>query len=226
MPSHHFIPGARFRFLTPSYDRLSRLMGFGERFRAFELRALGALDGKRVLDVGCGTGALLAELREAKPARLVGIDPDPAMLAQAEPKLRAAGVTAELLRGSADALPFPDGSFDVVVSSLMFHHLDGPTKRAALREWRRALAPRGALVLVDFGAPRNAMLRAVLWPLGLFEHVAENMRGRLPALLEEAGFTCSEVGRYGGVVVALAATPRTLTAPGARPAGSRLGAPR
>ncbi|WP_242393230.1 class I SAM-dependent methyltransferase, partial [Anaeromyxobacter oryzisoli] len=77
------------------------------------------------LDVGCGTGALLVALRrEAKPARLVGVDPDPDMLAQAEPKLRAAGVAAELLRGSADALPFPDGSFDVVVSSLMFHHLD------------------------------------------------------------------------------------------------------
>jgi ubiquinone/menaquinone biosynthesis C-methylase UbiE len=219
MPSDNFIRGARFRFLTPSYDRLSRLVGLGERFRAFEVRAVGPLDGKRVLDVGCGTGALLVALRrEAKPARLVGVDPDPDMLAQAEPKLRAAGVAAELLRGSADALPFPDGSFDVVVSSLMFHHLDAATKRGALREWRRVLAPGGALVLVDFGAPRNALLRVVSWPLGLFEHVADNLRGRIPALLDEAGFACREVGRYGGVVAALAATPRASTASGARSA--------
>jgi SAM-dependent methyltransferase len=99
---------------------------------------------------------------------------------------------------SADALPFPDGSFDVVVSSLMFHHLDAATKRGALREWRRVLAPGGALVLVDFGAPRSALLRVVLWPVGLFEHVTDNLRGRIPALLDEAGFACREVGRYGG----------------------------
>ncbi len=210
MPSDRFIPGARFRFLTPWYDRLCRLVGMGDRLRAFEVRASGPLAGKRVLEVGCGTGELLrAVWRDAKPARLVGLDPDPGMLAQAEAKFRGSGVAAELLRGWAEALPFPDGSFDVVLSSLMLHHLDTSTKRAALREWRRVLAPGGALVLVDFGVPRSAFLRTLLWParLGLFEQVADNLRGRVPAFLEEAGFSWKEVGRYGDVVVAHVARP-------------------
>lgn len=205
MNAHRFIPGAGFGFLTSSYDRLCRLIGLGERLRAFEVGVVGPVDGKRVLEVGCGTGELLrAVSRGARPARLVGLDPDPAMLAQAEAKLRAAGVEAELTRGFAEGLPFADGAFDLVLSSLMLHHLDAPTKRAALREWRRVLAPGGALVLVDFGAPRSALLRALLWParLGLFEEVADNVRGKVPALLEEAGFSSREAGRYGDVVVA------------------------
>ena len=208
MTSHRFFPGAGFRFLTPSYDRLSRLMGLGDRFRAFEVRAMGPLAGKRLLDVGCGTGELMRALpRDSGLARVVGLDPDPDMIAQADAKLRAAGVAAELARGWAQELPFPDRSFDVVVSSLMFHHLDGATKRAALREWRRVLTPGGALVLVDFGVPRSALLRALLWPLRLSEHFAENLRGLIPALLEEAGLSWEEGGRYGDVVVAHVARP-------------------
>ena len=210
MRSHHFIPGARFRFLTPSYDRLCRLLGMGDRMRAFEVRVIGPVAGKRVLEVGCGTGELLrAVSRGATPARLVGLDPDQGMLDQAGAKFRASGVAAELVLGYAEALPFPDGSFDVVLSSLMFHHLDAATKRTALREWRRVLAPGGVLVLVDFGAPRSALLRALTWParLGLFEQVAENLRGRVPALLAEAGFSSEEVGRYGDIIVAHVARP-------------------
>lgn len=205
MTRDRFIPGAGFGFLTSSYDRLCRLIGLGEPLRTFELGLVGPVDGRRFLEVGCGTGELLSTIaRAGRPARLAGVDPDPAMLAQAEAKLRAAGLAPELLRGFAQALPFADGTFDVVLSSLMLHHLDGPTKRAALREWRRVLAPGGALVLVDFGPPRSRLLRALLWPtrFGLFEEVAENMRGRIPALLEEAGFAPREAGRYRDVVVA------------------------
>jgi ubiquinone/menaquinone biosynthesis C-methylase UbiE len=203
--SHRFIPGARFGFLTSSYDRLCRLLGLGEAFRAFEVAVVGPVEGKRVLEVGCGTGELLRALaRKGAPARLVGLDPDPAMVAQAEAKLRASGVPGEVERGFAQALPFPDGAFDVVVSSLMLHHLDAATKRAALREWRRVLAPGGALVLVDFGVPRSALLRALLSPgrLGVFEHVSDNLSGRVPAFLEEAGFSWTEAGRYHDLVIA------------------------
>jgi ubiquinone/menaquinone biosynthesis C-methylase UbiE len=134
------------------------------------------------------------------------------MLEQAGAKLRAGGLAAELVRRFAEALPFPDASFDVVLSSLMFHHLDAPTKRGALREWRRVLAPDGRLVLFDFGPPRSRLLRALLWPLrfGLFEQVADNLRGQVPAYLDEAGFSCEEAGRYGDVVVAHVARPRAV----------------
>jgi ubiquinone/menaquinone biosynthesis C-methylase UbiE len=210
MTSRHFIPGARFGRLTPAYDRLCRMMGFGERMRAFETGVIGSTAGKRLIEVGCGTGELLrAACREATPARVVGLDPDPAMLAQAEAKLRDAGIAAELVRGTAEALPFPDGSFDLVLSSLMLHHLDTATKRAALREWRRVLAPGGSLVLVDFGVPRSRLLRLVLWParFGLHEQVGDNLRGRVPAFVREAGFSCEERGRYADLLVAYVGRP-------------------
>jgi ubiquinone/menaquinone biosynthesis C-methylase UbiE len=208
MPAHRFIHGARFGFLTGHYDRLCRLIGLGARLRAFQVRAIGPVDGKRVLEVGCGTGELLrAVARAGRPARLAGLDPDPKMLAQADAKLRGAGVEADLVRGWAQALPFPDGAFDLVLSSLMLHHLDTPTKRTALGEWRRVLAPGGALVLVDFGVPRSRLLRALLLVgrLGIFEEVADNLRGRIPAFLEEAGFSWREEGRYGDLIVAYVA---------------------
>jgi ubiquinone/menaquinone biosynthesis C-methylase UbiE len=215
MPARHFIPGANLGFLTGHYDRLCRLVGLGARLRAFELRVVGPVDGRRVLEVGCGTGELLRAVAAAgRPARLAGLDPDPKMLAQADAKLRGAGVEPELVRGYAQALPFPDGSFDLVLSSLMLHHLDTPTKRSALREWRRVLAPGGALVLVDFGVARSRALRALLWAgkLGIFEEVADNLRGRVPAFLDEAGFAWREEGRYGDVIVAYVARPAAARA--------------
>lgn len=233
MTTRRFIPGAHFHALTRSYDRLCRLVGLGKRLRAFEVAVAGRLDGKRVIEVGCGTGELLLALgRASRPERVVGLDPDPAMIAQAVEKLAAADVRTTFVLGGAEALPFPDASFDLVVSSLMLHHLDGATKRAALREWRRVLAAGGALVLVDFGVPRSRLLRVLLWParLGLFEEVADNVRGRIPALLAEGGFSFAEAGRYRDGIVAYRATPLGATPEPARaaaasppPAGGRTG---
>ncbi len=108
------------------------------------------------------------------------------------------------MEGRAESLPFPDASFDLVLSSLMLHHLDTATKGRALEEWRRVLAPRGLLLLVDFGVPRSLLTKVLFWPLRfhMFEEQADNFRGRVPEMLLAAGFAFEEAGVYGSVVVA------------------------
>ncbi|MBI1907413.1 MAG: methyltransferase domain-containing protein, partial [Rhodocyclales bacterium] len=100
----------------------------------------------RVLDVGCGTGALLHQLARSYPqARLAGVDPMPEMLAIARSRLPP-GVA--LREGWADRLPCADASFDVVVSCNMFHYIRKPI--AALHEMGRVLRPGGELVITDW----------------------------------------------------------------------------
>lgn len=104
-------------------------------------------DGERVLDAGCGTGYLAAGLRRARPGvDVVGADLSTGMLANA----RAAGAWP-LVQADAARLPFADGSLDLVVARGVLHHL--PDVAAALAEWRRVLAPDGAVVLVSEPTP-------------------------------------------------------------------------
>ncbi len=80
---------------------------------------------------------------------MIGLDPDPRVLAIAARKARRAGVTLRLDRGYADRLPYPDGSVDRVLSAFMLHHLPADQQHDALREVRRVLAPGGRLHLLD-----------------------------------------------------------------------------
>jgi ubiquinone/menaquinone biosynthesis C-methylase UbiE len=99
-----------------------------------------------VLDVGCGTGELLKEIRARQPgARLAGIDPVPQMLAVARGKLDAA---IALRQGWADRLPWPAASFDIVVSCNVFHYVTHPLP--ALSEMARVLARGGCIVITDW----------------------------------------------------------------------------
>ncbi|MFE0250804.1 class I SAM-dependent methyltransferase [Streptomyces sp. NPDC059010] len=144
-----YIPGMGKHFLTPLYDVMHHV--FGLRPIHQEMITLARLrDGHRVLDVGCGTGNLLrATGQRHRNVDLVGLDPDPQALARAGRKARRAGFTVRLDRGFAQELPYADGSFDRVFSSLMLHHLDSTSKDALLAEVRRVLRPDGLLVLAD-----------------------------------------------------------------------------
>jgi ubiquinone/menaquinone biosynthesis C-methylase UbiE len=105
-----------------------------------------------ILDVGCGTGQLLALLAHSLPpeTELVGVDPAPGMLTAAV----AASRPRERVRfeqARAESLPFSDGAFGLVVSTVSFDHWSD--QRAGLLECRRVLRPRGTLVLADLLAP-------------------------------------------------------------------------
>ena len=106
------------------------------------LERLADLRGRRILDVGCGTGRLSAALTERAHAKVWGVD-SPAMLDVAKEKVQ--GVAFK--RGHAESLPFKDGWFERAVLWLVLHLVDRP---AALAEARRVLAPGGLVAVVTF----------------------------------------------------------------------------
>lgn len=132
------------------------------RRRVIELTELRA--GSALLDVGCGTGTLaIAAAAEAGPTgRAAGIDPAPRQIARARSKAKRAGAAVDFQTAVIEAIPFPDGSFDAVTSTLMLHHLPGELKQRGLSEIARVLRVGGRLVVADFdrsseedGAPRR-----------------------------------------------------------------------
>ncbi len=133
--------GSSFARLAPSYDRLRPA---DERWWALTEALVRAADlrGRRVLDVGCGTGRLLAALAERHAVKAWGIDASPEMVEVARAALPA---TAGVRVGRAEALPFRDGWFERVVMRMVVHHLDRP---AAFAEARRVLGEGGTLGIV------------------------------------------------------------------------------
>jgi ubiquinone/menaquinone biosynthesis C-methylase UbiE len=149
--------------------------------------------GERLLDVGCGTGALLHPLSQRYPgAQLTGVDPVPEMLAVARRRLP---LEVELRAGWAEGLPFERGRFDVVVSCNAFHYFREPV--AALREMGRVLAPGGRLVLTDWCDDYLACRVCNLY-LRLFSraHVTVYRGEECRHLLLEAGYRTVDIDRY------------------------------
>lgn len=139
----------RFDQWAPEYDR-DRLQQrcFGPvQARTLDVAAGLGIVPQRVLDIGCGTGALLRSVSAQWPsAALAGVDPAAGMLRAA----RQAGIPAGLVQATAGALPFSGATFDLVISTVSFHHW--ASQRDGLAEVRRVLTPGGIFVLADLHA--------------------------------------------------------------------------
>lgn len=186
-----YVPALRFHWLTPFYDTVVRLT---TRERTFKRALIGQAEieaGHCVLDLGCGTGSLSVWAKRAHPdADVVGVDGDPAVLARAARRALQAGTTVRFDRAMSYELPYPNASFDRVLSTLFFHHLPRRDKVRTLREVRRVLKPMGELHVADWGQAENRVMRALFVLVRLldgFANTRDNVDGRLPALMEEAG---------------------------------------
>lgn len=152
--------------------------------------AVGDLRGRRVLDVGCGTGSVARALGE-RGARVWGVDPSEEMLAVAR---RKGGRSLGLKRGSAEALPFKDGWFERVLLRLVVHLVARPR---ALPELWRVLASPGRLVIATFDPAHFERY----WLNRFFPSVFRIDSGRFPAPevlaaeLEAVGFERTSVSR-------------------------------
>jgi len=149
-----------------------------------------------VLDVGCGTGTLtLVAKRWAGPEGEVhGLDAAPEMIEVARRKAEKAGVAVDFQVGLVEDIPFPDGVFDVVLSSLMLHHLPGDLKRKGFAEMWRVLKPGGRVLAVDFAPPDSRLLRALV---SLFARHGRTRHGfrEMADMAQRAGFTRVQTGR-------------------------------
>jgi ubiquinone/menaquinone biosynthesis C-methylase UbiE len=189
-----YIPALSYDRLTPLFDPVLR-----RTMRELELKRR-LIDqariepGQRVLDLGCGTATLAILIKQIHPdAIVVGLDGDPKILAIAEAKAAKAGVDLTLDRGLAFEMPYPDQSFDRVVSSLVIHHLITENKRRAFKEVYRVLRPGGELNVLDFGRPHNFYTSIVSLLIRRLEEATDNVQGSLPAMIRDTGFDQVEV---------------------------------
>jgi ubiquinone/menaquinone biosynthesis C-methylase UbiE len=178
------------------YDLLAWLLTRGREgaFRERLLELSGVRSGQSVLDIGCGTGtlAIVATGRVGPTGSVVGIDASPQMVARATRKAAKAGVPAIFQLAAAEQLPFPDAHFDVVLSTLMFHHLPRKTRQQCALEIRRVLKPGGRVFVVDFGKPQNR--RGLLAHFHRHGHVAV---ADVEAMLANLGFATLGTGPVG-----------------------------
>jgi ubiquinone/menaquinone biosynthesis C-methylase UbiE len=141
----------RFNRWASSYDRhwLQRVIFEPVQRTVLALAESEAPQPASILDVGCGTGRLLRSAAGRFPhARLMGVDAAGEMVKQAQ--ALTPDPAASFREGSAEALPFEDGAFDLIFSTLTFHHWSD--QRGAIREVARVLAPGGKWLLADFMA--------------------------------------------------------------------------
>lgn len=173
------------------FDLIVAAMFLG-RERAFreKLADLAQLaHGQSVLDVGCGTGtlAIVAKRHVGEAGTVCGIDASPEMIARARQKARRAGVNAAFDTGLAEAPPFPDDTFDVVLATFLLRHLPPDARAKPVRQMCRVARPGGRLLLVDTRPKPDQAGKGGRKPLDLYDSVPE---------IEGAGFRV-ETGAVG-----------------------------
>jgi ubiquinone/menaquinone biosynthesis C-methylase UbiE len=188
-----FIPALRFRRLTPLFDLVATVFVHDRTIKRRVLAQAEIAAGERVLDVGCGTGTLaVAAASAADGVAVTGLDADATILAKARKRAAGTGLDIGFDQAMSTELPYPDANFDVVLSTLFFHHLADDAKRRTAAELWRVLRPGGRLVVGDLGRPHGAVTRvAVRMTTQLLDGVATtalNVRGELPGVLTGAGF--------------------------------------
>lgn len=185
-----YIPAIRFTWLAPLYDPLMRVLMREDEFKGRLVRNANIQAGHHVLDLGCGTATLTLMVKKAHPqAEVVGVDGDDKILAIANEKVKRAGLNVTLDKALAYDLPYQNGSFDRVLSSLVIHHLTTENKERAFAEIRRVLRKPGELHVVDFGLPISTYARVVSRFLSRIEPLGDNIQGRLPEMMRKAGLT-------------------------------------
>jgi ubiquinone/menaquinone biosynthesis C-methylase UbiE len=161
----------------------------GRRRRAFTRLAAesGARPGDAVLDVGCGSGYFTRVMAAAvaPDGTAHGVDPSDEAISDARGRTRLANCTFS--DGIAEALDAPDGSYDVVVSSLMIHHLPEDVRPRAIGEMFRVLRPGGSLLIAEFRPPASRIGRRLIGSLHS-PAMAENRVDLLGPMVRKAGF--------------------------------------
>lgn len=173
--------------LTGAYDLAIRVLTRERTWRSALLAQLAPADGEAILDVGCGTGTFALLVKKAAPmARVVGLDPDPAVLDIAAAKARRAGVEIEWRRGFAEDAAASGADFDKTVSSLVFHQVPLDGKRRGIEAMARAVRTGGEVHIADYARQRSWAMRQlfrIVQRLDGEENTGANARGAIERIL-------------------------------------------
>lgn len=189
-----FVPALGRHELTGAYDRVVALV---TRERSWRRRFAELIDpqaNETIVDVGCGTGTQAIMLSKLSPnSRMIGFDPDDAVLEIARAKARQSGVEVDWRQAMGDEVAGNMGSasVDKAVTSLVLHQCPMSMKRSILIDLHTVLAPAGRLFVADYGQQRTAIMRLLFRQVQMvdgFENTQPNADGVLPTLLAEAGF--------------------------------------
>ncbi len=186
--------GRTIRSWARFYDAVSWLISFGKApaIRKKTVALAQPAAGEKALDVGCGTGTLAIALRAkvGPGGEVVGIDAAPEMIAVARDKAAKQGADIDFRVGLIEEIPFPDDSFDLVLSSFMLHHLPDDLKRNGLAEIRRVLKPGGRFLVVDLTVHGDSFVGHVMTLIG---HGERGQASELRAIVDDAGFAEVEI---------------------------------
>ena len=172
MTEMSFTPALGRNGLNGLYDFAIALLTRERVWRASLLEQVGPRAGDAIVDVGCGTGTFAIMLKQAAPgARIVGLDPDPAILAIAAAKAEAVGVEIEWRQGFANEAADLGTVFDKAVSSLVLHQVPLPMKRAGISAMAAAVKPSGEVHIADYARQSSKLMR------GLFRMTVQRIDG-------------------------------------------------
>lgn len=200
--------------LAFTYDLVAWLVSFGQ-WRAWGRTALDRVRGPRVLELGHGPGHLLIELGRSGRHQPIGVDLSPHMIAQAQHRIKRAGLSVPQVRCSVDALPFRSGAFDSAVATFPTEYIANPR---TLAEVARVTNDQGRLIVVlgaHFGR-QTASTRLVDWLYRITGHHDTGEEAG-PDVFEQAGLaahveTEDVQGSTVTLVVAEKSTPDNTTA--------------
>ncbi|MBN2981787.1 class I SAM-dependent methyltransferase [Cohnella algarum] len=165
-------------------------------FKTLLLQQANIENGHQVLDLGCGTGTLTLMMKKLHPgAEVHALDADPKALKIAGDKMKSEGAVVHFIQGYSYKLPYPENTFDRIVSSLMFHHLTREDKSKTLQEMHRVLRPGGEIHIADWGKAQNVLMRIAFYSIQLldgFSTTSDHVKGVFPELIHKAGFSSAK----------------------------------
>jgi ubiquinone/menaquinone biosynthesis C-methylase UbiE len=193
----HQEKGISLDILADYYDHLT----FTEKskFRRNQIGLMNIRKGEKVLEVGCGTGTLsiLSKISVGESGEVEGIDIAPKMISKAKQKARKANLKINFKIASVNELPYHGNYFDLVISSLMFHHLPVEVKKEGMKEIYRVLKEEGRFFLCDFGSPYILTSPLMYLMLIWISSTRYQLLGKLPELIRECKFKTVELKKKG-----------------------------